>query len=359
MNDTTQQQKKDSILKSLAILGFIGTIVLIAWLSIQLISVLPSAFSSLASLAESVYKERDAVLQTEDTKTLTIVSNTTLVNTEEPVTITWNEATVPGNFTFSYKCAEGVAFDLQEASGVRSITCDTAYDIGTVTELTFKVTSEKSRYADVWYTVSFLGTNDTTARASDTAQLTVINSSLSNNLATDIKEEESVTPKPAEPESNNTTPPTPVAPEIESNQETATTPQTPITKEEYTYVTPVSNPNGNVDLATRYLGLGKIVNNRFVTSTVRQSEAGAIQFEVKNHGTKTSGTWSYTVTLPGGGSYTGEKQAALKPNERAVITIGFPAATVDSHTFMVTVDEANDKVSLNDTFKQKVTFVKR
>ena len=45
-------EKKQSVLKTLAIIGFIGIIIFIAWASVQLVNVLPSAFSSLASLAE-------------------------------------------------------------------------------------------------------------------------------------------------------------------------------------------------------------------------------------------------------------------------------------------------------------------
>jgi hypothetical protein len=354
MSDTTQQQKKESILKSLAILGFIGTIVVIAWLSVQLIQILPSAFSSLASLAESVYNERHTVLQTEEAETLAITSTTTLATAGEPVTITWSAASVPGNFAFSYHCADGVAIDLADTAETRSITCDTLYDIGNVTTLTFLVDSEKRRYADIWYTISFLGTNDTEPRASSTAQLTVVNSTITSSLAEATPEVAKPT-KPAQTTPTiSETPTTPTIPKTETIPVTPTTQPKP--EQEYSYTIPVSNPQGKVDLATRYLDLGKIINNSFVASAVRRDEAGAIQFEVKNHGTKTSGTWTYSITLPDGDVYRSKSQAALKPNERAVLTIGFPAVSVSSHTFIVTVNEASDQVVRNDSFQKKVTF---
>lgn len=368
MNDVSQQQKKDSILKSLAILGFIGVVILIAWLSIQLVNVIPGAFSSLASLAESLNSRQQLATETTDIKTISVTSNSTLVNAKESVTASWGEANVPGSFTFSYKCTNGVAIDLQGVEGVRSITCDTNYNIGNVTSLTFTIDSEKDRYADVWYTISFLGTNDTSPRAAGTAQLTVINSEIKSVLATTVSNEEEVTPVFEEtpiveaPEVTST----PVvetvaestfAPVTEAVKPIVSTPA-PTYEQQYTYTIPVSDPNGRVDLGTRYLGLGRIVGDTFFAGTVKQDESGAVQFEVKNYGSKTSGTWTYKVTLPNGDTYTSSTQKALKPNERAILTVGFPTVTVNSHTFVVIVTEANDLVSLNDSFQQKVTFAK-
>lgn len=370
MNDHSQQQKKESILKSLAILGFIGVVILIAWLSIQLVNVIPGAFSSLASLAEGLNSRQQLATETTDIKTISVTSNSTLVNAKESVTASWGEANVPGSFTFSYKCTNGVAIDLQGVDGVRSITCDTNYNIGNVTNLTFTIDSEKDRYADVWYTISFLGTNDTTPRAAGTAQLTVINSDIKSVLATTVSNEgEVVTPGVEEIPVVVTPEELPGTPVIEAVTESTPTPvaevvkptvsaPTPTYEQQYTYTIPVSDPNGRVDLGARYLGLGRIVGNTFFAGAVKQDESGAMQFEVKNYGSKTSGTWIYKVTLPSGDTYTSPTQKALKPNERAVLTVGFPAVTVSSHTFVVIVSEANDQVSLNDSFQQKVTFVK-
>ena len=87
-----------------------------------------------------------------------------------------------------------------------------------------------------------------------------------------------------------------------------------------------------------------------------QDEKGAIQFEVKNYGSKTSDTWEFEVSLPNGGTYSSDEQEPLKPNERAVLTIGFPTTDDSQHTFVVTIDESTDRNSLNDRFTQTVTF---
>lgn len=370
MKDVSQHHKKESILKSLAIFGFIGIIILIAWLSIQLVSVIPGAFSSLASLAESINMQKQTAMEDKELKNITVTSSATLVNAKEAVTASWGAANVPGSFTFSYQCTDGVAIDLQEIDGMKSITCDTNYNIGNVTSLTFTVDSEKNRYSDVRYTISFLGTNDTMPRASGTAQITVINSDIKSVLATTVNnEEETATPVIEETLKRVVAPEaTPSTPVVETVVETV--PSTPVTEtvkpiaptptyeQQYTYTIPVSDPNGRIDLGTRYLNVGNIVGSTFIAGAVRQGEAGAIQFEVKNYGSKTSGTWTFSVTLPDGRTYKSETQAALKPNERAVLTIGFPTVTVSSHTFVVIVSETNDKVNLNDSFQQKVTFGK-
>jgi hypothetical protein len=135
------------------------------------------------------------------------------------------------------------------------------------------------------------------------------------------------------------------------------TPTTPEYTQEYVYEIPTSNPNGNADLGARYLFIGEIENNQFVPGAIAENAAGAVQFEVKNFGTKTSRNWSFTVSLPGGGTYESSSQSPLKPNERAVLTVGFSGADVRSHTFQVEVDLASDSNQGNNDFAQRVTFV--
>ncbi len=92
------------------------------------------------------------------------------------------------------------------------------------------------------------------------------------------------------------------------------------------------------------------------TGKIKTEEAGAIQFEVKNYGTKTSEKWTFDVKLPDGSTYTSKKQAPLKPNERAVLTIGFLSDDDTSHTFVVTLDEDTDRNARNDRFSKVVSF---
>jgi hypothetical protein len=359
-NKTSEKQaaKKDSILKTLAITGFIGVIMLIAWASIQLVSVVPSAFSSLASLAESVNHPNDTAQEMTEVDTLLVTSDTLLANSGDPVTINWNTAQANGSYTFSYVCADGITVDLVNNTGVQSILCGSNYNIGNVDSTTVVVRTEENRYVDITYSVSFLGTNDIRPRAVGNAALTVFNSDISSEVAViDLEQDEDNSEGISlEPESPTTPTPAPDA----STPTTPITPTTPVTPEyiqKFTYAVPVSNPNGRTDLVAQYLFVGEILSNRFIPGALAENENGAIQFQVKNFGTKTSKDWSFTVSLPGGGRYESPTQSSLKPNERAVLTVGFNGANVNSHTFRVTVTAATDSNRNNNNFSQRVTFV--
>lgn len=369
MNDVSQQnKKKDSILKTLAVTGFIGIIILIAWLSIQFVQVIPNAFSSLASLAEGLNDYRESTIE-EDVTKLNVTSNTTLVNAGESVDLSWDTVTNQGSYTFSYECTEGVAIDIVSDDGQQSIACDTNYNIGDTDALSLMIDSEKARYADVSYTVSFLGTNDTEPRAAGTASLTVMNSTIQNNILAESSQTETVNNVETTSETETVTEVTTENEETEEAEEsvtettneetvTETTPGTPVYEQEFVYTIPVSNPNGKTDLATKFISSGTIVGNTFFPGEIMQDEKGAIQFEVKNYGTKTSDTWTFTVSLPGGGEYESAVQNPLKPNERAVLTIGFFTTDESSHTFKVEVDGSTDNNPLNDSFTQTVKFLK-
>lgn len=362
MNDSSHQQKKASILRSLAIVGFVGVIVLIAWLSVRLVNSLPGAFSSLASLAETLTTTQQKVTGPES---LILVSNTTLVNSGEPVTVTWADPLVPGSFAFSYTCSEGIAVDLQNVSGIESIACDTSYNVGEVTSLTFLVDSEKERYADLRYNISFFGANDTTARASGEAQLTIVNGSISSIPAINATSSEATTTetKPVETTTEPSAPQTPTQP-VETPTTQPTVPEqkpvitTPSSEPEVSYVIPVSDPSGRVDLGVRALKVGTVSGKTFTEGTISQNSSGAVQFEIWNYGSKTSSKWTFTVTLPDGSTFRSVEQAVLKPNERATLIVGFPVGNSNSHTFTVTARETSDQVTLNDSMHQKVFFTK-
>ena len=49
-----KDKKTSSIFKSLAIVGFGAIIILISWLSIQMVNLMPNAFNSLASLSNTL-----------------------------------------------------------------------------------------------------------------------------------------------------------------------------------------------------------------------------------------------------------------------------------------------------------------
>lgn len=319
MTDSTQEQKKLRITKLLAITGLLAILIVIAWLSVRIVTLAPSAFSSLASLTDSIYGI------TPFSQEFEIHSGTTedVIQSGESTTVSWNAAPGDGVFVFSYECVEGVSVEINtDAQGQRPVTCDTAYDIGTVTSLEFVAESEKNRFIDIPLTISF-SSNNGKYDAETTDMITVVNASISPVVLNSEDEStdtttESEAVRAGDDDSTNTSAHTPTA-----SQSTTPRPTTEIT---YIYNVPVSDPNGYIDLAIHYRGVGHIENGRFVnTGSIEANKLGAIQFEVENTGTKTSNIWSFSTKLPTGTTYQSDTQSELGPKERAILSIGFPS----------------------------------
>ncbi len=333
--------------KAFIVIAFFAIIALIAWLSVQIVAYTPNAFSSLASLAQGISQYKEAVF---DNETLPITSGLSTIETGKSATITWKKDERPGTYTFSYSCADDVTVEIVSPEGMRAVSCDMRYSLGDTDNVSLVVTSKKTDPINLSYAISFMRESDIGPIRIGEQTLAVIpavtlaegdkkdGEVLGEN---DKKEEEFVKDEIVTPEAPKPSKPAPVM---------VTRPEPQVV-----YEIPVSNPNGFTDLATRFIGSGAIVGNKFVAGSIKREDDGAIQFEVKNIGTKTSGTWTYTVTLPDGDTYTSPKQTALKPNERATITIGFATPDKASHTFSVVVD-IDDKNSSNDSFKKTVNF---
>lgn len=340
MNNVSENQSKDRILKSLAVGGFLALIIIIAWLSIKMVAFLPSAVTSLASIADSVYNYKPSEI--------TVVSSQNVVNTTDSFTVSWNVPTQKGTFAFSHACVSGVAIDIRTSDGdVKNLTCDTNYNVGAVSSIDVIVNSEKERFVDVSYRVDFIPTRETSPTASSSSMVTIVNADISptatsTEVVVVIPETEPVVPVVT---------PTPVV------AKPVVAPK-PVYVQEYIYGIPVSNPKGFVDLSTRFVGVGVINSNGIFTNVlaIDNDTIGAVQFEVKNFGTKTSDTWNFIATLPNGDTYTSETQAALKPNERTIITLGFAIPnTTGTKSFNAVVTVNSDTKLSNNSFVAKVS----
>jgi len=336
MNTTPEQQKKDSVLKTLATLGLIGLIIIIAWLGIKLVSVLPNAFSSLASLSETVYNYKPLEIA--------VTSNKDVVNSGDALTLTWNDPKPVGTFIFTYACVEGVALDIRvPGKGIEALSCDDEYELGDVSTVDLSLSAEKNRFTEVPVTIVFLDERQGGSEITTEKVITVVNVSIADAITvSDPETPVVVVPDTPKPPVVITPTPTPVKPVI-------------VTKP--TYAIPMSNPNGFTDITIRSLGAGTIVNNQFINVGILNREAnGAIQFEIKNSGTKTSNLFTFVANLPNGTTYTSPVQPALKPNERAVITLGLTTTNetgIKAFSAMVTV--AGDINLHNNSFNAAVT----
>lgn len=334
-------ERKEALTKTFAIVGFVAIILFAVWLAVQIVSLIPSAFSSLASIADSVYNYRPETQ-------MQVVTGESVVNAGEPFTISWTKQKNEGLYTFSYKCTEGVSLSIRNKyNEVIDLACDTDIELDDSGSAEVTVESEKQRFIDVPYTVMFTGVDGDEQLAN--GEVTIINASIpTSGLASEETEEEpeEVTPEPevAGETTTNTTPVVAGEPEVVRR---------------VIYAIPTSDPNGDVDLAIKLLGVGILTDdNRFIrTGVIEKSQMGAFQFEVRNLGTKTSNEWTYEAAMPADIDYDSGDQKELKPNEYAIITLGFEGITKTGvEPFSVKIKTDDDVVASNNSFTSAVTI---
>jgi hypothetical protein len=245
---------------------------------------------------------------------------------------------------FAYTCTDGIAIDVRTiGNDIKSATCGDDVTLGSVSGVDVLVHSEKNRFTDIPYSITFVPTNTNITPVVATSTITVVNAQIAP-LATATSTPD-VTPTPIVKPT-----PTPVTPKPVVKP--TPKPTKPVSKPVYTYAIPVSNPNGYTDLVASLVKVGAINNGAFVTNgVIAQNQNGSLLFAIKNTGTKTSNTFTYTVTLPNGTTYTSPVQEALKPNERAQIALGFTAANlVGVKSFSVTVTSSGETTLANNGF---------
>jgi len=348
MNQVTPEQK-DSVTKTFAIVGFVAAILFAVWLAVQVVSIIPSAFSSLASIADGVYNYNENT-------TLTVATKNSVVNAGEAFTLTWTDMRIPGAYAFSYACTEGASVEVRDGQeGIVVLDCENSFDLEENTTLDVIVNSEKQRFIDITYTVSFTPKNSDMEGTKTNGQITIVNATIPTH--TDITEEnEDSETTEGVVAGESTTEET----ETDTTTDTGLVAGTPTVIEEIIYAIPVSDPNGEVDLRVTYLGVGSLTGKTFRReANIDIDEQGAFQFAVQNIGTKTSDEWTFDATLPSGIEYTSKSQIELKPNEKAIITIGFEGLTqVGVERFGAEVTVNKDVNKNNNSFTWAVEVVK-
>ena len=331
-------EKKPAGGKTLGVIAFLVVIGLIACVAIVIIKYAPKGFSSLASIAQSVQNYGAEVANKDETEGFTLTSTTTAAKAGDPVVLNWKKLEPAGTYSFEYTCEDGVAVDLVDSEGLRSITCDTEYDLGNTDTVTIMVDSEKEEEATVDYTIAYTKKDGLDPSEFADSSLTVMNDSLAMNGDMMEKEDPEVETKPI-----------PKTPPLGLREEPKVVRNT----------TPaVTVPSGYTDLVTRFVATGEINGNSFSSGRLNKNEDGAVQFTVTNEGTRTSGTWSYSVSLPGGGTYASPLQAPLMPGERATISIGFSTEEAGDYTFVIVAADTTDKNLNNNSVRKEVTIAR-
>jgi hypothetical protein len=255
-----------------------------------------------------------------------------------------------GTYAFSYACVDGVSVDIRKNEReITPVACETAVELGDATSVEVLVTSEKTRFVDLAYTITFTENGANTQKLASRSTVTIVNATIPTSGAVannDVKEETPAKPAPV------ATTPKPVKTPVY-------TAGTPTTVTKYIYTTPVSDPKGKIDLQVTFLGVGTLSGKTFIPKTsIDIDDQSALQFEVKNIGTKTAEDWSYEANLPSDISYASDDQKALKPNERAVITLGFEGISkTGTEEVSVEVTAKNDVKTSNDEFEKTIKIV--
>lgn len=351
----TEDASKNRLLKTLAVLGFLLVIAFITWLAVILVQNAPTAFTNLASLAESLNEGRLA--QNE----IKIDTKKDVVNSDESFTISWSDLGRKGSYTFMYECSDGVSLDTRIKGETIKLNCDTLLPIPENTfSLDIQLQSEKNRFSDVIYQVAFTKDDQENVFASADQVVTVVNAGIPQggvagvNTSVDAESDVEVTETAMSEEAEEETP---VASKPASTPTSAPVPtQTIYTT---TLTIPVSDPNGYTELAIMHRGVGVLdKNDRFIAKAeIDTNDKAAFQFEVRNVGTKTSGLWHFVADLTSGEEYESKVQEPLKPNERAIITLAFRDPGKDGfREFGATIYGGNDQNPNNNSYEWGVTI---
>ncbi len=88
------------------------------------------------------------------------------------------------------------------------------------------------------------------------------------------------------------------------------------------------------DLAVRVAGIGVIndYNGAFIpTGQIYANQKAAVQFEVRNSGGQSTGTWTFSADLPtnSDSTYESGREPSLAPGESLILTIGFDDINTD------------------------------
>lgn len=127
-----------------------------------------------------------------------------------------------------------------------------------------------------------------------------------------------------------------------------------------TYQVPVSDPNGYSDLEIAFVAVGQMSSNgKFIAAEyLKEDETNAVQFRVKNIGTKTSSDWRFEAELPNGDDLNSKNQLALKPGEVSTLTLVFGMGDDKAENLVVSVEGGSDNNRANNSFTVKNLKVK-
>lgn len=277
----TRDARTKLVANMLTIVGLVILIVIVVWGLLHLARLSSSWFSGWFSSSESGV----------------VVTAPAEAPAGTPFPISWSyDATEPGAFALIYKCEDGLQLSAPTASGVfQSVPCGASYTLGTSTKTVVLPTTAGTEPIEAAISILYIPVQSAGgAPAQGSARVRITAAAR--------------TQEPETPASS---------PSSKPQQE-----------------------NGVADLSVRVLAVGVIdASGAFVArQPMNQYEMAAVQFDIANYGSGTSGSYTFTAQLPTSQPYTyaSPMQEPLSAGSHVVNTLRFTQAV--SGTFMVTVN---------------------
>jgi len=294
--------------KALAVVGLLSILTLGGFGAVKVVQVAPGAlFAAVSSITSNF------VPAGSDGDIVFIVESHN-INAGEEMTLAWSHDTNrEGTYFFRYDCVAGVTAEAPDTNGdKKEVMCDAPFkfeNINNTLLLTFL--SIENRFSDVPVHLTFFPEGGEKSTVQGTTLLTVIDTGISTRTATSARTERTGVPTSGGERRSDF--------QIINGSEGGSTSGS------------LSNPNGIPDLQVTILATGivdKVTNSFTPGSTVGQNDRAGISFQIKNIGTKASGTWKFIVDLPLAGNTLyvyrpTEIQRSLNPGERIEYTLGF------------------------------------
>ncbi|MCA9364176.1 hypothetical protein KC727_03070 [Candidatus Kaiserbacteria bacterium] len=331
---TTEQTPRIVVIKLLTVVGFLATIGLIGWVAAQLVALAPSAFTSLANLAQTLSDE-------DPRNELSLTLSDPIVANGEVITATWNNLHRKGAYTFAYECADGVSLALFIDAAPYVLECDTPHTLPSDARVVdLALNSEKKRFADVHLAFSFQDAEDDAIYEQE-ASVTIINSSIPSNPPIDLTLQ---MPDPA----TIVPPPDPLIAGAEDSIDAVNDEGIFPVPSEFLY-----------DLSLTYLGSGDFDNGVFSAQTqLSHSDLPALQVGVRNVGIETSLPFELIIINPDGSTVSAGTFQALRANEQetTVVSLRTPS-TPGSYTLGAQVLMDDEVNTTNNSFTRVVSVV--
>lgn len=341
-----QPKYKDLTIKVLSVIGGVAIIAGVVWVGARGLVLFPNVGNALATAVASV----QSLFIPAERIIVSTVDNQIVVR--KPFTLTWEHRSkkADGSYTLSYECVEGIHL-ARRATGT-----DTTLFCNTLTPLT---DGENS------VTLVPVGTVDGVATISVSIRFTENDGAgvpREGTLSLLVQEEYLDT-------ATSTTTTTTTATTSSPTQSSTPTASTPVGQTVSVPVTipPFSDPNGKPDLAPRVIAFGlvdtktgKFTEVDEIPYKLPSGKRGAIQFEIRNDGTKESGKWKFEIALPTSPSYTytSTNQQSLFPGDRIEYVIGFDSVRkADKDNYRLEADPTDGVDESNENNNTKTGYV--